>query len=85
MPASSTSRDDPCPSPLPVATLVSSAGQGFWATERLGRVGEDMVYVRLRDGRGWVFETLNGKKVLDRVAPSTIPPPVENASADGDK
>lgn len=53
--------------------------QGFWATERLGRLGEDMIYVRLRDGRGWVFETLNGKKVLERVAPSTLPPPVESS------
>lgn len=54
--------------------------QGFWATERLGRLGEDMIYVRLRDGRGWVFESLNGKKVLERVAPSTLPPSVEEGA-----
>lgn len=31
-----------------------------------------MIYVKLRDGRGWVFETLNGKKVLERVALSSM-------------
>lgn len=31
-----------------------------------------MIYVKLRDGRGWVFETLHGKKVLERVALSSM-------------
>ncbi|CAM9332166.1 unnamed protein product [Discosporangium mesarthrocarpum] len=36
----------------PSVGKVLECGEGIWATERLGRVGEEEVYVRLRDGRG---------------------------------
>lgn len=55
------------------------------------------MYVKLRDGRGWVFECLNGNEVLLRVTPSSLAPPspppvpqngpkvdVEDAASGGD-
>lgn len=57
--------------------------QAFWASERLGRLGEDTIYVKLKDGRGWVFESLNGKKVLERMTLSSMEP-MEDAGDGGD-
>eukprot|EP00903_Cladosiphon_okamuranus_P010763 g10169.t1 len=56
--------------------------EAFWASERLGRLGEDTIYVKLRDRRGWVFENLHGKKVLERVTPSSMGPPDEPDARD---
>lgn len=53
---------------------LNCAPQAFWASERLGRLGEDTIYVKLKDGRGWVFESLNGKKVLERMTLSSMDP-----------
>lgn len=47
------------------------------------------MYVKLHDGRGWVFETLQAKKVLMRVTPSAtgsrpaLPNNVENGREPG--
>lgn len=49
--------------------------QAFSASERMARLGEETIYVRLTDGRGWVFESLDGTRVLERVTPSSIKPP----------
>ncbi|CAM9707009.1 unnamed protein product [Choristocarpus tenellus] len=48
-------------------------GEGIWASERMARIGEEEIYVRLRDGRGWVFEWRGNVKVLERVF--NLPPP----------
>lgn len=58
--------------------------QVFWASERLGRFGEDIIYVKLRDDRGWVFESLDGKAVLVRVTLSSTAPPVPRNGPEGD-
>lgn len=47
-------------------------------------MGEDTIYVKLRDRRGWVFENLHGKKVLERVTPSSMGPPAEPVGGAGD-
>ncbi|CAM9183438.1 unnamed protein product [Laminaria digitata] len=49
--------------------------EAFSASERLARLGEETIYVKLSDGRGWVFESLDGTRVLERVTPSSIRPP----------
>lgn len=61
--------------------LFTHRPQAFWASERLGRLGEDTIYVKLRDRRGWVFENLDGKKVLQRVTPSSMGPPQDEPDA----
>lgn len=61
--------------------------QVFRASERLGRFGEDIIYVKLKDDRGWVFESLNGNAVLVRVTLSSLappsPPPVPRNGSEG--
>ena len=57
---------------LELQTLV----QAFFASERMGRLGEETIYVKLSDGRGWVFESLDGTRVLERVTPSSMEPPM---------
>ncbi|CAN0177598.1 unnamed protein product [Ascophyllum nodosum] len=61
---------------------VLHGNEAFWASERLGRLGEDTIYVKLRDGRGWVFENLNGTKVLSRVVPSLMSPSLMETPSD---
>ncbi|CAM9382513.1 unnamed protein product [Scytosiphon promiscuus] len=58
----------------PLVGEVLQWNEAFWASERLGRLGENTIYVKLKDGRGWVFESLKGKKVLERMTLSSIDP-----------
>lgn len=52
----------------------------------MGRFGEDTIYVKLRDGRGWVFENFRGNKVLERITLSSMgPPPAEPKEDAGDE
>eukprot|EP00752_Nemacystus_decipiens_P006779 g6088.t1 len=68
----------------PCVGEVLQWNEAFWASERLGRLGEDTIYVKLRDRRGWVFENLGGKKVLERITPSAMGPPEAPAGDAGD-
>ena len=43
-------------------------------------MNEGTLFVRLKDGRGWLFEDVNGEKVLDRI--NIKPTPVQLLKGD---
>lgn len=52
------------------STLTGSVirwNQVFWGVERYAPVGSDMIFVRLEEPVGWVFETKNQLEILERI------------------